>query len=191
VRLEKIAGGRSVYQIPELRGLDFAWVDEADSVLIDEAVTPTRIKGQRIRDEGNRDRGSARAVARRCAVRGQPYDGARAGLDHRSDQIGKFLSGQQKSDRASLAGNTFDQPTLFEGHDHSVRRGGRDLEVVCHVVLGGRTPVELGVIVNEREELSLPRRIHWLFVEPTAHPSPAFIRRCICVVTTTEGVYAG
>ncbi|MEK6799511.1 MAG: prepilin peptidase, partial [Planctomycetota bacterium] len=45
ILVEKIAGRRSVYPGPVLRGLDFALIDEADSVLIDEAVIPLLIEG--------------------------------------------------------------------------------------------------------------------------------------------------
>lgn len=37
--------------------------------------------------------------------------------------------------------------------------GWRDVETTCHVSFSGRAPVELGVVVNEGQDLSLPRRI--------------------------------
>ena len=38
-------------------------------------------------------------------------------------------------------------------------RRGRDPDVALHVGLGGRSPVELGVVVDEGEELALPWRV--------------------------------
>jgi len=49
--LEEVAGGRSAREAVVQRGLYSAIVDEADSVLIDEAVTPLIISGSAPRDE--------------------------------------------------------------------------------------------------------------------------------------------
>jgi len=51
VLLEKVVGGRSVTDAVVQRGLHWAIVDEADSVLIDEAVTPLIISGAAPNDD--------------------------------------------------------------------------------------------------------------------------------------------
>ena len=40
-----------------------------------------------------------------------------------------------------------------------MHRGGRNLKVSLHVGLGRWAPVQFGVVVNEREELTLPPRV--------------------------------
>ena len=40
-----------------------------------------------------------------------------------------------------------------------MHRGGRNLKVSLHVGLGRWAPVHFGVVVNEREELTLPPRV--------------------------------
>jgi len=49
------------------------------------------------------------------------------------------------------------QPSLLERHNHLMNGWGRDSEVYLHIGFGGRSPVNLRVVIDEGQKLSLPR----------------------------------
>jgi hypothetical protein len=52
-----------------------------------------------------------------------------------------------------------DEPPLLQGHDPVVDRWTRNLKIALHVGLGGRNPVNLRVVINERQVLALRFRV--------------------------------
>ncbi len=77
--LRQITGDSSSQVMPVLRGLDVALVDEADSVLIDEAVTPLLIQG----DPAHPDLDAGYALARELAESMRPMTDYRVDRRHR------------------------------------------------------------------------------------------------------------
>ncbi len=74
-------------------------------------------------------------------------------------QVRQLVSGQENTDGPGLARLTSDEATAVKGLDHLMDglRGG--LKVTLHVDLGGWDTVDLRVVVNECEILTLFRGI--------------------------------
>ena len=70
-------------------------------------------------------------------------------------QVRKFLSREQEPDGSSLPGSSLNEAVRFQGKDHLVNGWWADTKVSLHVGLGRRTAVDLAVVMNEREILSL------------------------------------
>lgn len=70
-------------------------------------------------------------------------------------QIRKILACNQKPDGSSLPGSPLDKTVGFQGDDHLVHGRWAHPKVSLHVGLGGRPAVDLAVVVNEDEILSL------------------------------------
>jgi hypothetical protein len=61
----------------------------------------------------------------------------------------------KKSNGSRLPGDFFDEAVALQGLDHIVNRGRGNLEVVLQVRLRGSLAVDLGVVVNEGQILTL------------------------------------
>ncbi len=95
VLLDKVVSGRGVIDRLVQRGLSFALVDEADSILIDEAVTPLIISGDGLNAEQTDIFLQAAEIASvMCA-------GIHYTIDHRYREIELTLGGQDKLNELS------------------------------------------------------------------------------------------
>src|SRR5947209_7552390 len=87
-------------------------------------------------------------------VRAWVVPGVRTRRATDSFEVRQFGPAQEQADRTGLARFPCDETLSVQGHDHLVDRRGADPEVPLHVGLGGRDAVELGVVVDEGEELA-------------------------------------
>lgn len=72
-----------------------------------------------------------------------------------------FLDGQTQLDASGLPWGAPNQSQLLEFDDHPMDGGRGDSEESLHVGLGGRTPIDEGVGVDEGEILALLLREPW------------------------------
>ena len=74
-------------------------------------------------------------------------------------------------DGPSLPGCSFDEAACFERQNHLMHGGRRDSEVLLHVSLRRRTPVDFAVVINESQKLTLFFRVSFLHDHPQ-HSKP-------------------
>ena len=70
-------------------------------------------------------------------------------------KIRKIPACKQKPDGSSLPGSTLNETVGFKSKDHLVHGGRAHAKVSLHIGLGGRLAVDLAVVVNEGEILTL------------------------------------
>lgn len=70
-------------------------------------------------------------------------------------QIGQILTLQQELYRSGLPWNARDKTQALQSHDHLVDRGWGGLEVALKIGFGWWLPIQLGVVVDEGEILTL------------------------------------
>jgi preprotein translocase subunit SecA len=135
-----IGGGGADHVV--MRGLEYAIVDEADSVLIDEAVTPLIISGEAPNDELNRSIMTACELAPKL-VRGEDY-----AIDQRFREVNFTRKGKQK-----LAALTVNIGGVFAG---ARRREELVNQAVCarELYLNGRQYVVVEGKVNIVDEFT-------------------------------------
>ena len=73
--------------------------------------------------------------------------------------VRQLITSQQELDRPSCARSALDELPLLKRDDHVVDGRGRHLEVALQVGFSRRNAVEFGVVVDERQVLSLRRGI--------------------------------
>jgi len=107
----------------------------------------------------------------------------RQGASYGSLQIRELLAWDQEAYGTGLPWRSGDQTALLEVQYHLVNRWGRDPEISLHVRLGRRPAVELDVVVDDGEILSLPGR------EVTFHSE--FLPECLVEDGGEKGVKLG
>ncbi len=91
----------------------------------------------------------------RAKTQGSQSEETRWLLSRCSVQIRKLIRRHQDANGAGLPGDPGNQPPFFQGQHHLVDAGRRHPEEPLHVSLAGRLPVNLGVVVDEGQVLSL------------------------------------
>jgi tRNA-splicing ligase RtcB len=76
----------------------------------------------------------------------------------RSFQFRKNIRRNQNANAARLARGARDEPPSFKSEDHLMNGRRRDIEVTLHISLGRRTLMNLGVVMDEGEVLTLLAR---------------------------------
>ena len=72
-------------------------------------------------------------------------------------EVWQILTSKHQSNRSSLTRRSLNQPFCVQRQNHLVNCGRRDFEICLHVSFCGRTSVNLSVVVDEGEILTLQR----------------------------------
>ena len=72
-----------------------------------------------------------------------------------SRQIGQILTLDEQPDRPAQSGSPFDQAFGFQSEDHLMHGRRGNAKITFHICLRWRSSVDLGVVVDKREVLTL------------------------------------
>src|SRR5689334_15046231 len=96
-------------------------------------------------------------------------------------------------DGPGLPGRSLDEAACFERQDHLMHGGRRDSKVLPHFSLRRRTSVDLAVVINESQILTLFVRVSFLHGHRSNKPKlgPPFKRYSLREVSTDRGGVRG